>query len=397
MITLTHKNTIMKLQVIQKMPNKLMILFLTALSVSCMSDYSGKTPEPLQARLQQTKRLPLPETSTAFTLTLKHFEEDGEEFLLWRDRENNSILIYDLDEERLDKRIQFVEEGPGKVPSADGGFSVFGFDSIYLSTYVPGKLYQVDTAGNLQNVIISADTSGNNMNSLSTLNSRMNSDLVKLGEKLAVPLRFPFFKANPGQMVIDSIPIFSLVDLEKGLVSSSPIAIPAKVYNESDLPLPRAMGLTAGKGDAYFCFECDPNIYSTKDFKTFSTHETRSGYHEECRPITKGAPFERVAKSFMYRGLYYDEYRNRFYRVAKLPTMEEVENYREEGNFPSRFSVIILDENLNILDEILFSGSEYSMLHCFVGEAGFYLMRSPYNPDYEEDYLTFDAFTFEQV
>jgi hypothetical protein len=81
-----------------------------------------------------------------------------------------------------------------------------------------------------------------------------------------------------------------------------------------------------------------------------------------------------------YPNLIYDKFKNKFYRIVRLPYDENVlKRYRQGISSklpPYTFSVIELDENLNILSEWV---DEKSVLHpergVFVDERGLWIIE----------------------
>ncbi len=341
--------------------------------------------------------LPLPKNFPPKSLAQKHFSDGQQEYLFWQSKTKDGLLLYNITKERVEKEIHFLDEGPGSIPNAALGFSVLSFDSIYICGYVPGKLFRIDTSGILQDYLVFADTSSENrnINDLSILNAKVQSDLYKMNDKIVVPLRFPYFPEFPGETMIKQIPLFSIYSSARFIAENSTISIPVAIYQNGD-PLPRAMTNTCANGQVYFAFQCDPNVFTTKDFANYQIYPLPSVYAEAFTPLNTGEhPHVRTAKSFFYSRLLWDQYNRIFYRFVKLPVYDSLTDYETENSYPSRFSIIVADENMNKLGEVLFQNENYSMTNCFVSSRGLCMLRTPFHEGYSEDHLTFDVYKFE--
>lgn len=382
-------------------PSHLLLVLLTTVLLTCQPDTDRATATFKSERVA-TVALPFPLDAQRQTLTLKTHRAGKNTYLFWQDGDNNRILMYDLSAPAAPHLIQMVSEGPKQVPPAAGGFSVFGLDSIYLSTYVPGRLFRIDTTGQLQQVVVSADTAAQqaDMNDLATLNSTMHSDLFRDEEgRIFVPLRFPYFQERPTDEFIRAFPLFSIIDPVKGQNRYSPIRLPVAIFNKKGEPLGRNMSFTGGAGGSViFSFENDNRVFSTIDLTDYSAVAAASRYEIPPRPLNiDNHPYERAVKSFEYGAIYFDPYRDRYYRFVKLP-IEEVDlafDYERESQNSSRFTIMLLNNKLEVLGELPFIESGYALLPAFVHEKGLALLRSPYHAEYHEDYLTFDIFRFE--
>ena len=64
--------------------------------------------------------------------------------------------------------------------------------------------------------------------------------------------------------------------------------------------------------------------------------------------------------------------------------------------FPKEFSIMILDNELNIIGETLMEGDKYVPNNMFVTEDGLYIsVNHPDNPDNREDFLSFALLVLE--
>lgn len=94
----------------------------------------------------------------------------------------------------------------------------------------------------------------------------------------------------------------------------------------------------------------------------------------------------------------YDKYRDVYYRIAELP----YELKQNESPFDDprgrKFSIIILDKDLDIIGETKFPGNKYFYRMSFVGRDGLYISENNLaNPEFDENKLVFACFKLEDV
>ncbi len=125
--------------------------------------------------------------------------------------------------------------------------------------------------------------------------------------------------------------------------------------------------------------------------------KVKSKYLSDDLPIfpkngSREATYEYLFASDHYESLLYDKFRNIYYRFAfpkqSFQNMEELSQLREA---PNSFSVMILNENLDVIDEGLFDDSRHIPNNVFVGEKGVYISTShPNNLKNKEDRMVFN-------
>ena len=102
----------------------------------------------------------------------------------------------------------------------------------------------------------------------------------------------------------------------------------------------------------------------------------------------------------IYGNIIYDKYRNVYYRVAyPEKDYDMAENFVElwqSGR--GLFSIMILDENLNVIGETLLPENKYRSDLMLVLENGLYISTSHYkNSDFNEDLLAFQRFGLSSI
>lgn len=96
-----------------------------------------------------------------------------------------------------------------------------------------------------------------------------------------------------------------------------------------------------------------------------------------------------------YGDIIYDEYRQLYYRIAypkdSLKEGESLSDMMQSGR--TRFSIIILDKDLNVVGETMFPENLYRSNLYYIEKDGLYISSNHYkNSHYNEDNLSFDRF-----
>ncbi len=68
------------------------------------------------------------------------------------------------------------------------------------------------------------------------------------------------------------------------------------------------------------------------------------------------------------------------------------------SRYPLNFSIIVFDENLNIIGETQMPDNTYNRMLMFVAPEGLYISTNHIkNPDFDEDYLKFELFELKEM
>lgn len=119
----------------------------------------------------------------------------------------------------------------------------------------------------------------------------------------------------------------------------------------------------------------------------------KSKYFEHVQlPDELTASPEDFCKNAWYSNLFYDPYREVYYRIAYPPsTLDKDIRPLELIQFGRKnFSILILDKDFRILGETLFPDNSYNPQIMFVRPEGLYISDSHYlNPRFNDDILSF--------
>lgn len=307
----------------------------------------------------------------------------------------NQIQIYNLEKRKPVKNLNFEIEGDQGVGQLFG-FHVHNLDSIFLFGQMEPFTYLIDTSGR-----------------------------VKQKYRYQIPDGYSSAFVHPAYFI--SPPVIKNGEM---VVKTHFIANYREVENEFLNRQYLVYAINLSSGESRFLNHTYPNDYLEKGLKHFEASMAKSkdkvvysffgdhrlfyadSFEDELFSIEaqsnyldrnlkffplEGGRFETqqyLQASSRYETLIYDTYREVFYRFA-FPTLEvndenEVLRLRHA---PGPFSIMILDNDLNVLGETFFEKGRYLPSNFFINEEGLYLSANhPDNPDNREDFFRFQRF-----
>ena len=196
-------------------------------------------------------------------------------------------------------------------------------------------------------------------------------------------------------------PLMYRVDMESGNVEALPINFPPQLRKE------RVMRGDPGTvvAEYKYCFDGHNFVYSfaylddlmVVDSKTFqmSYKSGKSRYINEIEvPAFRDVMnIDRMLlESPAYDDILYDKENKVYYRIVYVP--QEIEEDKDLISLirggRKQFSVMIYDENFNVIGEKLFPEYTYNPRLCFVYKGSLYISTNHVmNPDYSDDILSF--------
>jgi len=319
--------------------------------------------------------------------------------------ELNQLKIYDYQTRELIKTVQFTKnlEGPDRfMVGYFSSFSVLSPDTI---------LSVIDQTGEF----ILADMNGKVFNKVKYP--------LEEGYEGAYPglhnFFRPFRKGNSiytpqgwGSSATENLIFKADFDPDGGGSVSSfmkwPSNLSAKwkesfVYHWKNYP----MVYNENTDQIIFSFNASQNLLVTKDFNDFTEVPAASKLINEIKDLDltlqNDVPkmWEDFNQRSFYRSLIYDPYRKVYYRFASIALTPPLDGNLENPTRIEMISIVILDEELNILGESQFKSSElgknYLERMAFVSPDGLLMAYTFTNPEAEdiEDELSFDIFNLQ--
>ena len=320
----------------------------------------------------------------------------GKEYFYFQNGILPDLLIYDIHNETLVKRVKFKEEGPDAI---EGGF-LFGFmmtdcNHIYISSLAKPELYATDTTACIKRMMSYAETADGYKLRCCFLD---NGAFQFIDGKLYIPqdVNFRF-----GKEVMEKSALLCSLDTLSGEVKALPFKFP-KIGSSIRIGSPNIVNT-----DYQFCFNGQEFVYSfayMDDLMVVNplTHQMeykpiKSRYIGEMKPFssenTNIAVLQReYCEHPSYGKIIYDSYNKVYYRVAYVPQEidKDVDALSLFRTGRKQFSIMILDEDFNVIGEHLFPSYTYNPQLSFVSKGKLYIsLNNIMNPDYSDDVIRF--------
>ena len=385
-------------------------LFITALFVlifmSCQSTKKNNAERQNEVELVAEKQLafPLDEQTYYLSISIYQFEENGKEYLHFENTRKSlyDIVIFDIENKQIAKRIPLHKTGPNGLPA------------VYGSRPSPDSKY----------ILIAQ----NDISRLSSINDKgeviRNYDFQTPEGKFA-PLHFGSYYNTPA-FVKDSClfmemsahkpnmkkkdwpetHMFASQDLRTGEVKWIPIFYPPIFKEEYD-------NIAGGYGFSYdynykenrlVCgFFGYDSLMVTDDLKHIRWYNAKSRYLKSMKPKLGNAmaginSIIEFCETPKYWHIMYDKYRDVYYRFAEMPYKLAPNESPYDEPKGKEFSVIVLNEDFEIIGETKFPGKKYFYKMSFVGKEGLYISENNLeNPQFDENKLVFTCFKIKKA
>jgi hypothetical protein len=371
--------------------NYLLFILALALAFSCKPDKPTADLSWSLVPSGEKKIFSLDEKTSNVSIGLEYFEE-SKPLLFSADQNSNSLLVFDLEKQKLEKKITFERGGDQGVRI--GYFHIHSLDSIFIFPQMSPFIILTDTSGRIKKRLRYTLSEGYPM--IFPHNSYYVSTPSVAGKELVVKLRADGRITDFTQEKLDTVALLAAIDLETGVSRLLPYRFPKDYLSRGLKQL--EYSLVSREDRIVVSFMGDHRIFTTTlDSGDWESREAGSGFLEETMPTLSkdvdGRGFNEYffAKS-RYESLIYDSYRKVYYRFA-FPTVgvESDEQLSALRSSPGAFVVMVLDEDLNVLTERKFEAGSYLPSNFFVGKKGLYLsVNHPDNPENREDLLAFE-------
>ncbi len=351
------------------MSKNIFIVNVTSLLISTLLSCTSSVNETEKTNLlfySHDFTIPLDASTTPYTnyaqIYYDYSTDDGELYIL--NSNLNAIQSYNLLTGKKSKEIFFVKEGPTSVGVIQG-FHIMSNRHIYVSNRDAKKLYVTSYEGlplrkydmeisNKQKVMVCP---------IPIMGSGIDICLSK--SKVIIP-------GNPGLVHERNAAAFFkqsflsiLLDTASTEVKYAITYPNVSLLSRNNYP-PQSITpfcIAGEKDNLIYSFGCDDSVYvynnsgklirkkylhsnySTDKIKSMASN-VRYTDNEEC--------YLYYLNNLFYGAMYYDKYREYYYRFVKLPLKEKFTKREllDGKRFDQRWSVIVADKNLNKIEEI---------------------------------------------
>jgi len=326
------------------------------------------------------------------TKYITYYEEDQKAWLLYGNEDKNELIIYKLPSGKTERRLKFEHRGPNGIGLYKGSL-VQNFDSIFV---ISGTYYQnfflIDTTGTVKrkysiNPIESEDFSP----ALLPVYCHISQENVLRNGLINISTYMMQIIPNTNLHTKDLCVTYDIAQEKLVRINKYPkfdnivksyLASYSRTYNGEDF---------------IYSFRRLNEIYIQKENGTYLKHRCPSKFQNGTLDwkANRSDPIalqkENRIQNPTYGSIMYDKYRKLIYRIYipgyKLKEGDSVDKY---ADYPAVFSVIILDENFNLLGEALLPPKMYDPKMAFIAKEGLYFALHPDNPQYNPDSLAFE-------
>lgn len=361
------------------MPFIILLIGILVVFVSC-NQHETKTFT--SKKIRKSIKLNLDSTTSVSILTNQYIENKHHLALL--NTKNNSLVIYDLSSYKKVTEIKFELDGENAVGKVNN-FLYINQDSIFLLNSYAYKLFLVNYQGKI-------------LRKYSLIRG-------KIGDNTSLPMVFPFNNPmvfldnrylyisatpdrNPNTKFYYQAKNLSIkLDLIMQNYTYEPFWGYPSNYQKNFYPdtyhLYSRIFIPSTKQWLYSFFACD-SLYTTNGKSFYASSDMIGKIISFPKPITNSYENNQIAnQNNFFTNIYYDPYRETFYRVAILQNPNQ--------NNEQKFLIIILNKDIKKIQEIIFRQSEgYNLLNVFFTPEGMWIQRITDN----EDELVYDLVEF---
>lgn len=345
-------------------------------------------------RLTDTQlAFPLDERTKIYIYSMQTYTDpSGEEFLVFQNENYNQILFYNIQSQKLYKKINCDYEGPEAVPEFSG-FYVRNMNEIYVTHSNYDGITWIDGEGKPVKIYKTKSKDGKGMTTSVSVAKKL---IQEINNKLYIPLGINWDYGN--DVKFHKSNLCATLNLENQNLTELPLTFFDVLGKEDDDIFVMNNSRSANGKQFVYSFEDTEDIYVTdlehtilKKIKAKSKYLPTLQFNPQ--KVTMAGPDNCIGmKEPRYGNILYDPYRKVYYRIAFPKTdIEKGVNCFELGAFGGKnFSILILNENFEIIGETFMPDYTYNTRLWFVRQDGLYISESHiFNPNFDENKLCF--------
>lgn len=339
-----------------------------------------------------------PQTTLFIKALFPYTDKNGKEFLTFQNNIEPEILVYDMDTQEYIKTLHFEKEGANGV-GMFCGYYIDSWDHIYIPCMMKHEIYIANSAGHILQKIPYAETASGKGTHPFIAPSFPFSPLYVIGNKLYIPQSV---NLRLGDRAMEDSPVTLALDTITNRLDEFPLRFPpvmtsAKVQTSTlGIEVFYSQVLVANDFVYSFFFDEDIQVVSLSG-ELIQKVKVKSKYIDKISILDRQPDLSSLAEDLckipFYGNLIYDKYRDVYYRFVYPETeLGPNENYMDIWQLGrTKFSIMILNKDLEVIGETLFPENTYASNHFFVREDGLYLSTSFIkNPNFSDDELRFE-------
>ena len=377
---------------------------LTLVSCQPSKNNNGKRQNEVELVAEKQLVFPLDEQTYYLSKSMFQFEENGKEYLHFENTRKSlyNIVIFDIENRQIAKQIPLHKTGPNGLPA------VFG------SRPSPGAQYILVAQNNISR-ISSINDKGEVIRNYNFQTPESQFTSLHLGSYYNTPgfvkdsclfLKIGIPKPDMKREDWPKTHMFASLDLRTGKVKWVPIFYPP-IFKEEYENIDGGYGFSYDynyKENRLICgFFGYDSLMVTDDLKHIRWYNAKSRYLKSMKPKLGNAmaginSIIEFCETPKYWHIMYDKYRNVYYRFAEMPYKLAPNESPYDEPKGKEFSVIVLNEDFEIIGETRFPGKKYFYKMSFVGKEGLYISENNLeNPQFDENKLVFTCFKIKKA
>nr|WP_321353861.1 DUF4221 family protein [uncultured Draconibacterium sp.] len=369
----------------------LALVFITIIIVSCNHTLSNKeeldkkNAQQLFSLVPQDKHLTFELNNRIVNRSVSlmpYTDKDSTRYLYYLSDYTNLICVFNIDEQKLEKIIKLEYNGPDGVGNVNG-IEVISSDSIYVTSNLSKKLFLVNHEGKLISSIDYSKYKQDYLISAPTSRTLENMRMSFKDSVILLPFYPPVGSGNYKNTNPEDLRFIAVIDTADKKAETLNVGFPEDYWE--DQYKPAWFGFIKAENRFYINYTYDDRILESKNGINWIEHVVKSKY---ANVNVKRKNELRAA----YSRLMYDPFRRVFYRfVEHTQTNNGGRTRKDMVRFPAKFSVIILDSEMNKIGETIFPEDTYELNGYFVTQEGLYMsLSNPFNPCYDVNTLKFE-------
>ncbi|MCE7057471.1 DUF4221 domain-containing protein [Algoriphagus sp. AGSA1] len=374
-------------------------IVLTFILTSACSKREELLVEEIEKYREGEINLALDDSTSLDFLRTSYLGKGDKEYLYHHNEFKKNIQVYDLERGLIDHEISYPHIEPLGIKMVQG-ITVVSADSIFLfpSLFIRGSLL-INNQGEIISRYLPPKTPKRE-ESIVNHSSFGSMPTLLLNRELRF-IQLPLFEISNPANINDKFRFEVTYSIDSNSTSEIPeSAFPEfyhnKIWAGHDIQLSRTINK---KNQIIYSWKYLDSLTVVADGQSKSVYAKSDYITKEAVPFSMIPSSDQktkyVIENTKYYGIYYDEFRDVYYRTVQLPGKYDINEIPKEMDALRDFSVIVLDSTFNKINEVRFPGGIYNIYRAFVGKRGFYLPKNNImNPDLKEDILSIDIFDF---
>ncbi|HML72607.1 MAG TPA: DUF4221 family protein [Macellibacteroides fermentans] len=334
----------------------------------------------------------------SFILALFVYKDcKGKEYLTFQSQGQNKLFFYDMNSCKLEFTIKPEMTGPNGI-GRFLGYYIHNTDSIFLTSEDSSEIILINHCAILKDKFQYKKTSNNILLSQFYSTSFAYQPIVLIGNKM-------YIISGCNRWTLKN-PISAVINISDKSIYALPFSYPHFIgaNNKQKRAGVETFFSRCFDGKQFiYSFYYDENIYITSlNHDSIRQIKSKSKLIDKIvlpddydRASSLSFTLKKFCEEPNYGNMYFDKYRNVYYRIAYPKT--KIENEIDPINvwqFGRKiFSIIILDKDFNIIGETVFPKYTYNSKLIFVREDGIYIgENNSRNSKLNDNFLSFKRF-----